>query len=295
MKGVQGNVSDEETIREVQRVELEMLKAVAALCDAHGIRYSLYCGTLLGAIRHGGFIPWDDDVDLMMPLPDYRRFLKVAKCLPDKYELRSPENDMHAIVPWAKVYANGTTVLPVFAASIDTHWGAYLDIYPMIGAAKTDFGRKAQTKMIELARRLRAAEFYRCQNAVGHSGSGWKKLAKKIIVRLPFGLLAWLSNLLIGISVRNPEHAERIGTIDAVEFAGKFDGRDWDELVHVPFEDCELAAPKNYDKLLSIMYGDYMTPPPELARTPHYEAEGPVIRDMQRDFREYRSEILRRG
>ena len=102
-------------------------------------------------------------------------------------------------------------------------------------------------------------------------------------------------NLLIGISVRNPEHAERIGTIDAVEFAGKFDGRDWDELVHVPFEDCELAAPKNYDKLLSIMYGDYMTPPPERARTPHYESEGSVIRDMQRDFREYRSEILRRG
>ena len=63
----------------VHGVLLEMLKTLAAFCEANGVRYFLYCGTLLGAIRHKGFIPWDDDVDIVMPFKDYKRFLKPSR------------------------------------------------------------------------------------------------------------------------------------------------------------------------------------------------------------------------
>ena len=75
----------------VHKAQLEMLKAVAAVLEEHKLRYCLYCGTLLGAIRHKGFIPWDDDIDLVMPLKDYRKFLRIAsRVLPEGCRLQAP-------------------------------------------------------------------------------------------------------------------------------------------------------------------------------------------------------------
>ena len=75
-----GNSEDSKRtdLSDIHAVQLEMMKTLAAVFEKNGLRYALYCGTLLGAIRHRGFIPWDDDVDLVMPLEDYRRFLRLA-------------------------------------------------------------------------------------------------------------------------------------------------------------------------------------------------------------------------
>ena len=90
-----GNSEDSKRtdLSDIHAVQLEMMKTLAAVFEKNGLRYALYCGTLLGAIRHRGFIPWDDDVDLVMPLEDYRRFLRLAaKELPRGYVVLTPEN-----------------------------------------------------------------------------------------------------------------------------------------------------------------------------------------------------------
>lgn len=267
----------------VHDVELDMLKAVAELCDKHGIRYTLYCGTLLGAVRHGGFIPWDDDVDIAMPLKDYRRFQTVSDELPDRFICHFYENEPDSFCLWTKVKANGTTNMLVENAALDIHWGLSLDIYPFIGAARTKYGVKLQHEMLLLARRLRTGSLYRARKD--------KNVIKQIVCFIPFPVRKAISDQLLRFAMKDPEKCKRIGTIDAAPFEGKFLRKDWEKMTRMKFEDSEFNAPVEYDKILRRMYGDYSKLPPEEQRCGHIGEEGGII-DPHKDYREYRKEIL---
>ena len=108
-------------LTEIHKIELEMLKAVTALCDRYSLRYSIYCGTLLGAVRHKGFIPWDDDIDLAMPLEDYRWFLEHADELPEGFSCIHRGNTPDYQWLWAKVAADGTTYMDIDFAEDKDH------------------------------------------------------------------------------------------------------------------------------------------------------------------------------
>ena len=284
-------VFDVSTIREIQLVELEILKAVADLCDRHSLRYTLYCGTLLGAIRHKGFIPWDNDVDIAMPLSDYRRFLEVADELPDRFVMQSPENTPNHQQPWAKVYANGTTAMPAIAASIDAHWGAAIDVYPMIGEASTRLGKRMQTCMIKAASLLECADYLGCQVKYDLEKDPKKRVAKKALSKIPAPLRRGTAALLLKAAAKNPDEASHVGTIDAAWFSAKYDRKDWDDMILVEFEGESFRAPAAYNKLLYRMYGNYMRLPPENERMPRYENSLEIF-DAHHDYREYQRELL---
>ena len=272
----------------IHAVELDMLKAVADLCEKHQIRYAIYCGTLLGAVRHGGFIPWDDDVDLAMPLKDYRRFQAVAeKELPSRFVCSHLDNRKNHYCLWTRITAEGTTAMRAEEARVpDLHWGLFLDIYPLIGAFRTDRGVRLQSWMLLTAQRFRRVVYYRACNDGG--------AVKRFLYHVPFPARRALSNALLKLAIRDPDKCERVGTVDAMPFEGKFLREDWREMTTLQFEDAVFRAPAQYDKFLRIMYGDYMQLPPEGWRHDHVydDKTGVRIMDPHRDYREYQLEIL---
>ena len=96
------------TLAEMQDLEYDILCIVADFCEQNGIRYGLAGGTLLGAVRHGGFIPWDDDIDIVMPRPDYERFIREYKSNNPYYTLTSIQNNQHHLYTFAKIFDNCT-------------------------------------------------------------------------------------------------------------------------------------------------------------------------------------------
>lgn len=115
--------------RELQEIELEIFDAIHAFCEARGLRYSLYGGTLIGAIRHKGFIPWDDDIDLIMPRPDYEIFCREFKA--DGFSVHDHRNDPSYVYPFAKVYHDGTVLVEDCFPRIKS--SVYVDIFPVDG------------------------------------------------------------------------------------------------------------------------------------------------------------------
>lgn len=270
----------------MQKIETDMLKAVTDLCDRYGLSYSLYCGTLLGAVRHEGFIPWDEDVDITMPLKDYRKFLKLSDKLPAPYVLQYPGSTKGYYLTWARVYADGTTCMDRRLAGkgnaeYDMHQGFHMDIYPMIGAAKSEAGQKAQRVFLRAALGMRSPEFHRLL--------GDMKPKHKMVGVMPYAVRDIISKICLKSVMLDPDKCELIGTIDSAPFMGKYQYDDWKALKRAAFGEWEFAIPRRYDKLLTRIYGNYMKLPPEEQRVAISD-ELEMIIDADRDYREYQEE-----
>ena len=124
----------------LQRKELEILKEVDRICKKYDIQWIMAGGSVLGAVRHGGFIPWDDDIDIYMLDTEYERFEKACKTELDqnKYFLQTIETDKNCPVPWAKIRMNNTCSMDEKYKDIKLHWGICIDIFLLQYAPKDD-------------------------------------------------------------------------------------------------------------------------------------------------------------
>ena len=121
-----------ETLRKLQLEELEILKRFVRICDKHGLRYYLVGGTLLGAVRHRGFIPWDDDIDVAMMRSDYECFAEICqKELGAEYFYQSPETDPYYFLTYAKIRKNGTLAYEERFRNSKFNKGVFIDIIPL--------------------------------------------------------------------------------------------------------------------------------------------------------------------
>lgn len=259
--------------KEIQQVLTEMLVSFAEYCDRHQLRYYLVGGTLLGAVRHQGFIPWDDDIDVGMPRKDYERFLTLVKQEPINDHLKAISGEDGTLSnPYCELIHTGTRLERNSSQYIRNKCQVlhlFLDIFPQDGWPESD---KEAAKLAKEMKRKR----YMIQNARAKFGKG-TSLAH-ILIKSPLVLLM----RMVGYQ-RVIDEMDRIATrydyddskyVGAVTFGIYGLGErclhdDVVDFAEVTFEGNKLRAPGGYEKYLSQIFGDYMQLPPEEKRVDH--------------------------
>ncbi len=264
------------TLRKHQLALLQMLHEIDRVCRKHNIIYTLFAGTALGAVRHGGFIPWDDDLDIIMLRPEYERFLALT---PDElggaYYLQR-EFSEHWPMFFTKLRRNGTACIERYIPRDPlTHQGIYIDIFPCdnLSDAPAKRGRQFLASKAVIARAL-----YQRGYLTDNPG---KKLAMQLSRCLPEEAL-WA----YAVDKREPESQMVHSFFGASSrYEKSIYPRKWfKETVLLPFEDGQFPVSAHYDELLTTLYGDYMTPTPVEKRGQKVHAE---IVDLEQSYTEY--------
>lgn len=249
-----------------QDLLLSMLKDFDRVCREHDIAYTLFSGTALGAVRHHGFIPWDDDVDVIMLREDYERFFAVASQVfdPEKYYVQQ-EYTAHWPMHFSKLRRNGTTCIEKYhVRDPEMHQGVYIDIFPCDHLAEHPVMRRIQfaASKVVIAKSLYARGY--------ETDSTLKKCflqVCRVLPRKPF----W--NLCVRKKDRTSRYVHSFfgcGT----KFEKNIFPRSWfTERIMLPFEDGVFPVSAHYDALLTRLYGDYMTlPKPEERKSKEHVA-----------------------
>ena len=251
------------TGEQLKKIQLEILDVVTQFCDANGIRYWLDSGTLLGAIRHKGYIPWDDDVDLGMLREDYERFLSIFNKSNDRYRAVSLENDPMFYLPFTKVCDTTTVLSEPDEKGFKLHIN--VDVFPYDRAPDDD---KIAGEMFDHRDVLRRIHSIQSTPAFGNIVTkplrGFRKLAYRVLYR----------GKIIQQMIDNATRFAKADTKRVEDFTGfsrmMCDRRVFDSFVLVEFEGKQYKAPVGWDEWLTCYYGDYMQLPPENERVTHH-------------------------
>lgn len=253
------------SVREVQLHCFSIMKVFDAFCREHGLTYYLSGGTLLGAVRHKGFIPWDDDVDLMMPRPDYLRFLALSKDFNDpRWGIFAPELKKDYSRAFLRMTDESTKLLKPSRYGDDTA-ATYIDIFPIDGVP----AGKTATKLFYARIRLCDA-LCKCAKRQFTDEHERMRLAKNIlrIILKPVGA-HFFAMRMNRIAMKAPYEGSSYRGVSMVTHYGareKMPAEVFDHAVDVEFEGMMLPAPCGWDQYLSRLYGDYMQLPPEHRR-----------------------------
>ena len=258
----------ESELRRLQLVQLELLEELDRVCRKHGIRYLMDGGTMIGAVRHKGFIPWDDDIDVAMLREDYEKFKRVAWDLnSDLCFFQDHTTDPHYRWGYGKLRKKGTSFIRQGQEHIRCQDGVFIDIFPFDDIPKSRFMQKLQDMYLFCLRKILWSEVGRV--ACRGVWRTWYWLLSKI----PHRLVLAMVDALAAKSRNDSPRKVRILMFPAFTKKGEYglDKRVLLEVEEFEFEGKKFLGYKNYDERLSAEYGDYMKLPPEAERVPHLE------------------------
>lgn len=257
------------SLEEIKEIELNILKFVRNVCQENHLKYFLCGGTLLGAIRHKGFIPWDDDIDVLMPREDYRKLIEILKDN-DKYRSISLYHNEDYYYSFAKVIDLSTDFIETQLQRPIKGYGVYIDIFPIDGLSKSKLGRNAHFNMVLLLRQLLYLSLNKSYPlSIYHLNS----VPKYIVWR--FATLVEWKRWIIIIERLATKFDFHHGDMAACIVAGY--GKK--ELMHkavfkkaisVEFEGEQFSAPVGFNEYLTNLYGNYMELLPEEKRISHH-------------------------
>lgn len=260
---------DQRQLRLLQLMQLEIFDAIDSLCAKHGIRFYLVEGTLLGAVRHNGFIPWDDDIDIAMFREDHDRFLDVAQReLGEDFFIQTWQTDRNYSRYITKVRANGTLCIERSTMGVKMHHGVFVDVFPLDIVDYT----KPHTVGVQQA-------VVKCVNIIKSIKSLSPRMHTSTMRRMVHAILrpafqivpdSGLGEVLTSFSrlgERDPAVEGVINFLSGYDWRRQLVPRDvYGDGVFVEFEGRQARAPSGWDTLLRRLYGDYMQLPPISAR-----------------------------
>lgn len=257
-------------IKEVRELQLQILDKIHEFCESHNLRYSISGGTLIGAVRHGGFIPWDDDIDILMPRPDYEKLLSL---FPNTYD--NLYVDDHSVNPdyisaFAKIIDRRTFAI---GPNIIDDRGIFIDIFPVDGMPDQEDEKLRNNIVSKMENMRRVGKYYK------YTSDPVKKIiyfTKYCIKRIIYPSLNSSFNQLNAIISKYPFGTSKYAGVLISQY-GYFRERQLTEVFlkyrDIKFEDRIYRCVEDYNSYLTTLYGDYMQLPPESERVPKHFTE----------------------
>jgi len=263
------------SIRDVQKIQIEILLEFDRICKKHNIKYQLFAGTLLGAIRHKGFIPWDDDIDVCLLRQDYNKFLEVCNTeLDGKYFLQNYKTDRNSRLQFSKIRKNNTIFKMDMYKDINIHHGVFIDVFPLDNFEMETFLGRLHQKLVNI---LYSISWLRSRNSCYNAKSPIRKYIKlcifyllKLVPRYIYDRL--LEKVISALNKKETKYVTHFTNGASLQRCYKYmmNKCDFYDIISGEFEGHLFPIPKNYDSVLRRLFGDYMEFPPKEQQKPHH-------------------------
>lgn len=267
---------------------VELLEKLDQVCQEHNFQYWVIAGTLLGAVRHKGIIPWDDDIDVCMPRNDYDKLIQLGDKLFDgPFYLQTSANDPGFHKGFARLRNSNSTEIPYKDAAYKCNHGVFLDIFPLddIPSSEKEFKRRIKVMKVWEGVLHFQGRFY---SDLGSYGLNSKKRIAYDICKILFQLKIITPHRIYKIyhkiaAGKGNQIANKVGLLTVVHDSPRyiFMKEMFSKTIRLPFENITVNAPAEYDSILTTSYGDYMTPVQQ--PTEH----GSIVFDADIPFAEY--------
>ncbi|MCM1187051.1 MAG: LicD family protein [Lachnoclostridium sp.] len=260
---------EELSLREIQKCSLNILLEIDQICRKHDIEYFLYFGTLIGAVRHKGFIPWDDDIDIALKRKDYNKLLHYMS-LESKFRVVNYETDVEC--PYTITRISDDNYIMVSPYGSDYRIGTFVDVYPIDGLGSD---LKEAKKLMCRAKRYASGYHKSCEKNVIGMCFDLHRNIRKIYALMTYmipkirGREYYKKNMEKLVRTYDMETSQYIGYLGDTEMV-ILEKKDLEHSMDMQFEGHMLKIPQEYDKNLTKQYGDYMKLPKEKDRIAHH-------------------------